>query len=172
MNISTKKKINRMGLVGMIFSILLILSSALACAYYIGDIFRMTSQLSNPNLNIDFFPNSFAFYFSHACSILHNLGFIVSYCLLLRLANRVRLCDTPFEDEVVRRMTVFAWVLFGVSVFASCMGVATWFVFQQPANAFFSLLPSVYLVVSLIVLGLTKIFRYGAQLQKESDETL
>lgn len=172
MNISTKKRINRMGIAGMIFSILLILSSILACTNYIIGIVDTINLLSDPNMTVDFFPSPFAHYFSDVCAILHHLGFIVAYCFLLRVANRVRLCDTPFEDEVIRRMTVFARVLFGVSVFASCMGVATWIAFQQPANAIFSLLPTIYLVVSLIVLGLTKIFRYGAELQKESDETL
>lgn len=109
------------------------------------------------------------------------LASIVAYVFLAFTADAFRRCDSPFEDRVIRRMNVFAWVLFA-SVLISVLGsVARMYlpdlILGSGRAAVPLLIPSLLssfapLVVPLIVLFLVRVFRHGAALQKESDETL
>ncbi|MBR3271345.1 MAG: DUF2975 domain-containing protein [Clostridia bacterium] len=109
---------------------------------------------------------------------------LVVFIFLKRLADGFRRCDTPFADDVVKRMTVFAWVLVGGAVVTSVAEAAANAVMQRSLDLSFALNPAgmdtgfelsfsfAPILIALIVLFLTIIFRYGAQLQKEADETL
>ena len=109
---------------------------------------------------------------------------LVVFVFLKRLSDAFRRCDTPFADEVIKRMSVFAWVLLGCAVVASgAEGIAN-ALMVRTVDLEFSLNPGSFtdglhtsisfapILVALIVLFLTMIFRYGAELQKEADETL
>ena len=66
-------------------------------------------------------------------------------------------CSSPFEENVLNQMKKFSlslipWVLFN-------------FIIYGPLNL-------TLLIIILIVFLITSIFKYGAELQKESDETL
>ena len=101
---------------------------------------------------------------------------LVVFIFLLRLADAFRTCDNPFEERIIKRMMTFAWVLLGCAVL---MGVSFSgaFSISGPAivSGFGRLNYSVNLapiMISLVVLFLAMIFRYGAKLQQEADETL
>jgi len=109
---------------------------------------------------------------------------LVVFIFLKRLADGFRRCDTPFADDVVKRMTVFAWVLVGGAVVSSIAESIANAMMQRSLDLSFALNPAgldtgfefsfnfAPIFIALIVLFLVMIFRYGAQLQKEADETL
>ena len=99
---------------------------------------------------------------------------LVIFIFLLRLSDAFRTCDSPFDAKVIKRMTVFAWVLLGGAVLMGVsftgrvegMGIVSGLGGLSYTTRFTPVL------IALIVLFLTAVFRYGAQLQKEADETL
>ena len=109
---------------------------------------------------------------------------LVVFIFLKRLCDGFRKCDTPFSDDVIRRMSVFAWVLVGGAVVSSIAEAIGNALINRSLDLSFSLNPAgmsnglevsfsfAPIIIALIVLFLTMIFRYGAQLQKEADETL
>ena len=95
---------------------------------------------------------------------------LVVLIILNRLSREFKRCDTPFSDGVIRWMTVFAWVLLGASVFSqAASAIASGLMFK---SGFHFNLNLTTLFITLLVLFLTMIFRYGAKLQHEADETL
>ena len=96
---------------------------------------------------------------------------IVTLVMLLKLCDAFRVCRTPFDEPVIKRMNTFAWTLIvcaAVSCFARASVAAILSGWQRMS---FSLnLTSVF--TALIVFFLCMVFRYGAQLQREADETL
>ncbi len=109
---------------------------------------------------------------------------LVVFIFLKRLCDAFRHCDTPFSDGVIRRMTVFAWVLMIGAVLSSAAEAVGNAMIRRSIDLSFSLNPAdmntgfevsfsfAPILIALILLFLTMIFRYGAELQKESDETL
>ena len=109
---------------------------------------------------------------------------LVVFIFLKRLCDGFRHCDTPFSDDVIKRMTVFAWVLLIGSVVSSGAEAVVNSLLNRSLDLSFSLNPTgvnpgfevsfsfAPIIIALIVLFLTMIFRYGSQLQKEADETL
>ena len=109
---------------------------------------------------------------------------LVVFIFLKRLCDAFRHCDTPFSDDVIHRMSVFAWVLMGGAVVSSVAEAIGNAMIQRSIDLSFALNPEgmntgldvsfhfAPILIALLVLFLTVIFRYGAQLQKEADETL
>ena len=96
---------------------------------------------------------------------------LVVLIILNKLSREFKRCDSPFSDGVIRWMTIFAWVLLGASVFSQvAAGIATGVMLR--GSGLRINLDLTTLFVTLIVLFLTMIFRYGAKLQREADETL
>ena len=96
---------------------------------------------------------------------------IVTLVMFKKLCEAFSVCRTPFDEAVIRRMTTFAWTLIVcavVSSFAAAVGSAALAGFGK-MNFNLSLNP---IITALIVFFLCMIFRYGAQLQQEADETL
>lgn len=127
--------------------------------------------------------------FEDALSVLQIVSAVFSvvvFVFLLLAADAFRRCDSPFEDRVIRRMNVFAWVLLAsalFNLFVSLFSEIGGRIFYENIAGFYTangivesvlylITPSFPLVVSLIVLFLVRVFRHGAELQKESDETL
>ena len=99
------------------------------------------------------------------------LAKLVVLIILNKLSREFKNCDTPFADGVIRWMTVFAWVLLGASVFSQvASSTAAAMIF--PSGGVQVNLNLTMVFVTLVVLFLTMIFRYGAKLQHEADETL
>lgn len=96
---------------------------------------------------------------------------MVTLCFISALCKAFRDCETPFEDNVIKKMQNFAYSLIPWALIST--------VTQSVSNSFManklSLTFSVdigVIVVVLVVFLLVHIFKYGAVLQQESDETL
>ena len=91
------------------------------------------------------------------------LIFIVSLLLIISLSFAKKLftalekCDTPFSENVVSTMKKFAYSLI------------PWGIFSLGANGAGGI--GVIMVIIVVAL-LSSVFQYGAELQKQSDETL
>jgi len=92
------------------------------------------------------------------------LIFIFSLLLLISISFAKKLfvslekCDTPFSEEVVNNLTRFAYSL------------VPWGIFSFGTNGAGGGIGVVMVIV--VVAILTSVFKYGAELQRESDETL
>ena len=185
MNTSIQKRIHGIGhAVQVVATILIVLAVLrfLSSAYYLIQTIADAELWSD---NLQGWKDAITGY---AGSILSAPAMIIVLVFLKRIAEKFRYCETPFTDDIVRRMTVFAWVLLGYAFFAGLVGAATTFLkdystMQQYETSFaFSdtitntavalLLPTAWHFSALIVLFLTLVFKHGAELQKESDETL
>lgn len=85
------------------------------------------------------------------------ITFIIALFFGARLAKALEKCESPFEDNVLRAMKAFGfslipWALINFSS-GNASGLAV-------------------VIIVLVVMLFAYIFNYGAQLQKESDETL
>ena len=96
---------------------------------------------------------------------------IVTLVMFLKLCDAFRVCISPFDEAVIKRMNIFAWTLIVCAVVGSlATGVATAAV-AGIGNFSFNL-NLVPIFAALVVFFLCMIFRYGAKLQQEADETL
>ena len=96
---------------------------------------------------------------------------IVTLTMFRKLCEAFSVCRTPFDEAVIARMTTFAWTLIVCAVvgcFATAAASAVVAGFSK-MNFNLSLTP---IFTALIVFFLCMVFRYGAQLQREADETL
>lgn len=96
---------------------------------------------------------------------------MVVLCFASSLCKAFRDCETPFEDKVIKRMQNLAYSLipwvFVSSITESITGSLT----TNMVSLTLGIDLGVVLVI-LIVFALVYIFKYGAVLQQESDETL
>ena len=95
----------------------------------------------------------------------------VSLWFLGTMCRAFRDCKSPFEENVIHRMKNFATSLIPWAVVSMTMdSITSEFAFSSNDFSIGINLGTVLLV--LLILGLCRIFRYGAELQKEHDETL
>lgn len=87
------------------------------------------------------------------------------------LCKKFEICENPFEEEVIKSLDRFEIMLIVWAVI-SMIGEAVADAFMSGlANASFSVnFSSIFMI--LIVYGLISVFKYGAKLQTEADETL
>jgi hypothetical protein len=105
---------------------------------------------------------------------------IVALVMFLKLSDAFRVCRSPFDEAVIRRMNIFAWTLIVCAVVGSFAGSAAQSAVMAFQNAgihvgaknFGGSLDLYPIFAALIVFFLCMIFRYGARLQREADETL
>lgn len=96
---------------------------------------------------------------------------IVTLVMFLKLCQAFEACRTPFDEPVIKRMTTFAWTLIVCAVVSCFARGSVSAILSGWQRVSFNLnLTSVF--TALFVFFLCMIFRYGAQLQKEADETL
>lgn len=141
---------------------------------------RLTISGSTERMQLDLSRLSLAAF----SGLVYCAALLVVFIFLNRLSTAFHRCDSPFDDLVIHRMNVFAWVLVGCAAAASVAEGLANSLLQRTVDLSFALNPSDMstgfdfsisfgpILIALIVLFLTIIFRYGAQLQKESDETL
>ena len=107
------------------------------------------------------------------CAIISVAAVIVALYFFRALMKRFEKCETPFEDEIIKKMRAFAIALIptlAVSMIAKSMiGNVFSYAFIGDTSISIDMLPVAFVVVVFV---LTAIFRYGAQLQKEHDETV
>lgn len=96
---------------------------------------------------------------------------IVTLVMFLQLCKSFQACRTPFDEPVIQRMTTFAWTLI-ICAAVSCLArasIGAMLTGWQRMSFNLNLAP---VFTALVVFFLSMIFRYGAQLQREADETL
>lgn len=199
MNTSIKQKVNGVARLGQIIVFILIIACVLSI---LGDVLKVLigEFWETPEYPMaDFYttgawPTHSIESVKGALIVLEDVTSIVICLLLMRVVNGFYRCDTPFEAGVIRRMYPLAWALLGFAVIVSFANAATVFVdkslilykagisFQRHGRIVDStpfsgavrelLVPNAWYFVSVGLLFLTRIFQHGAQLQKESDETL
>ena len=87
------------------------------------------------------------------------------------LCKAFRDCHSPFEENVIKKMQNLAVSLIPWAVVSAVSGSVANSLLHQKVNIMFSVDLGVILI-ALVVLVLVYIFKYGAVLQQESDETL
>ncbi|MCR5154923.1 MAG: DUF2975 domain-containing protein [Lachnospiraceae bacterium] len=102
--------------------------------------------------------------------------YIVTIVFIMLLCRAFATCKTPFSDLIVKRLRMLAfslipWVFFDNITSALQASFAKGFLTGVNVNYNLSINLRMLLIV-LVVLMLSFIFRYGAVLQTESDETL
>lgn len=88
-----------------------------------------------------------------------------------KLCKAFEKCESPFSDDVISKMRKFAFSLIPWALYSSVPKYVVNSVFGNNLDTGISLDMNVIFAV-LIILALTIVFKYGAILQKESDETL
>ena len=94
---------------------------------------------------------------------------IVALYFFKALMKEFSLCDTPFSDGVIRKMRNFAIALIPTMLLSSLFKSVAGGMLADRFTFDFDLLPVAFVVVVFV---LTAIFRYGAQLQREHDDTV
>ena len=88
-----------------------------------------------------------------------------------RLCQAFRDCQSPFEENVIKKMQHFAYALIPWAVISTITTSITESLMSKKVIVNFNFDLRTILIV-LVVLVLVYIFKYGAMLQQESDETL
>ncbi len=94
----------------------------------------------------------------------------VSLYMLKALMKSLKTCESPFADDVIKKMTRFATSLVCVVVLNTLFG-GFWSTLASGLNYSLTINLESVLFVAIIYILIT-VFKYGAKLQKESDETL
>ena len=91
--------------------------------------------------------------------------------MFLQLCKAFQACRSPFDEPVIHRMNTFAWTLIVCAVVSCFARASVAAILSGWQRMSFNLnLTSVF--TALMVFFLCMVFRYGAQLQREADETL
>ena len=96
---------------------------------------------------------------------------IVTVVMFLQLCKTFQVCRTPFDEPVIQKMTTFAWTLIVCAV-VSCLARASLGALLSGWQRMSFNLNLAPVFIALVVFFLCMVFRYGAQLQREADETL
>lgn len=96
---------------------------------------------------------------------------LVSMIFAGRLCKAFRDCETPFADNVIRCLQHLAYSLIPWTFLSSFAEDATRNIFNGRVRLYFNLNMGMIVTV-LLVFMLVAVFKYGAMLQQESDETL
>lgn len=95
----------------------------------------------------------------------------VALYMLKRLFAELEKCDSPFCDEIVKKMKAFGFSLLPVALFAS-VGETLAKAFLTAGNGAVVSVQWGVLIAFAVTMCLVTVFRYGVILQRESDETL
>ena len=88
-----------------------------------------------------------------------------------RLCNAFRYCESPFEKSITRKMSTFAYSLIPWVFFSTIVNTIGNFLLNGSPQ--FTIQINIGMIfIILIIFALVFIFKYGAVLQQESDETL
>lgn len=96
---------------------------------------------------------------------------MITLCFISALCKAFRDCESPFEENVVKKMRNLAYSLIPWAVFSSITNSVANSLLQNKISVNFTVDLGVIMIV-LVVFVLVHIFKYGAMLQQESDETL
>ena len=102
-------------------------------------------------------------------SMIETAAIVVALFFLRALMKQFMICDTPFCDGVIKKMRAFAIALIPVVAVAFITDALAADVLSFFSSSHVDLMTVGFVVVIFI---LTAIFKYGAQLQKQYDETV
>ena len=94
----------------------------------------------------------------------------VTAFLACRLCKSVRDCETPFAEGVIRNIQYVAYSLIPWCLMDSASGAVPAILFHTGEIGFSINFSKLF--ICLIILAIAYIFKYGAKLQQEADETL
>lgn len=89
-----------------------------------------------------------------------------------RLCKEIELCSTPFSTEVINALTRFSYALLAYVLAGGIMGSIISALVGNVDTSISINLNLTTALIALAVYALTVVFKYGAILQQESDETL
>lgn len=95
----------------------------------------------------------------------------ISMFFAMRLFKAFSTCSSPFDEAVIKKMNAFAFSLIPWTVLNSVTSAMASSLATSGASVNISINFTMIFVV-LVIFGLSFIFKYGAVLQRESDETL
>ena len=101
-------------------------------------------------------------------SFLNTVCLTVVLFMIRALMKSIEKCETPFCNDVIRKMKNFGYSLIPLAVLSGT-SENTWNILDVGVHAGIDL--KVVFVI-LVVFMLVMVFSYGAELQKQSDETL
>lgn len=96
---------------------------------------------------------------------------IISLSFGAKLCKSFEQCETPFEDNVIKSMKNFAISLLPWAVYSSIPESMVNSLLSNNINMNLNLDLNV-IFTALVIFALSTVFKYGAELQRESDETL
>ena len=101
-------------------------------------------------------------------TFLNTICLVVVLFMIRALMKSIEKCETPFCNDVIRKMKNFGYSLIPLAVLSGT-SENTWNILDVGVHAGIDL--KVVFVI-LVVFMLVMVFSYGAELQKQSDETL
>lgn len=105
------------------------------------------------------------------CALLALIATLVCMIFVCKFSKSLQNCTTPFDPKLVRRMKQLAWAMLSLPVINSLTESMSSLATSGDITIGLSVeLSQVILILALF--ALSYIFQYGAQLQRESDETL
>lgn len=123
------------------------------------------SEYNAPTLTIRSFLGLFVSY------LLYLIMTFITLCFIQNLCSAFRYCESPFAPAITKKMSQFAfslipWVFLSSISYSFTLGaLGNKFTLQLGVNL------NMVLII-LVIFALVFIFKYGAILQQESDETL
>lgn len=103
-------------------------------------------------------------------TLVYIASIIFALFMFRNLMKIMSTCETPFAEDVIKRMTTFANSLVPVAIL-SMITKGFWDSFNTGNMFNFNIDFGVVLLVAVVYV-LVMIFKYGAELQQEADETL
>lgn len=182
MNESIRKKINGLGRAGQIITTILIVFVSFACASMLLSETRFLLQLFGNLLKLDYAAVSQQIS-SDGADVLNTfltsfsgVGSLITFISLRKLSNEIRVCETPFSDAVMHSLSSFVWIRLVCMTVTSGLYIVRCLLNIEPFSTdglvMYIIRFAISILFSVFMLLLTRIFRHGAQLQKEIDEML
>ena len=104
-------------------------------------------------------------------TVLFLLSVVIVLYMVKALMKALKECDTPFAETVITAMKRFAYALIP-AVVLSAVTEGLWSMFISGSNGIELSLNLGGLLLIAVIFILVMVFTYGAELQRESDETL
>lgn len=96
---------------------------------------------------------------------------VISLLFGTRLCKAFEKCETPFEENVIKKLQQFAIALLPWALYANVPDNVMNSVLNNSLRMNLNLDLNIVFTV-LVIFALSTVFKYGAELQRESDETL
>ena len=104
-------------------------------------------------------------------TLLYIICIIITLYMLKALMTSLEKCETPFNADIIKNIKKFGYSLIPFCVLKGLNNSAWGSIVSKSFDVTFSV-ELVMVLAVLVVFMLSVIFSYGAELQKESDETL